>query len=71
MTNKESIWTPAFAGGMKAITITPVIGTPRREYAEVFVPGEETIDDGELRVTVLGSGNPWPTKRQSMMANCA
>jgi len=65
MTNKESIWTPAFAGGMKAITITPVIGTPRREYAEVFVPGEETIDDGELRVTVLGSGNPWPTRGQS------
>lgn len=24
---------PAFAGGTTAITLTPVVGTPRREYA--------------------------------------
>jgi hypothetical protein len=47
-----------FAGGTKAITLTPVVGTPRREYAETFVPGGEALEDGELRVTVLGSGNP-------------
>lgn len=56
---------PTFAGGTKAITETPVVGTPRREYAEVYVPGEEPLEDGELRVTVLGSGNPWPTRAQS------
>jgi ribonuclease Z len=56
---------PAFAGGTKAITMTPVVGTPRREYAEMFVPGEEALEDGELRVTVLGSGNPWNTRAQA------
>ncbi len=54
-----------YAGGTKAITQTPVVGTPKREYPEVFVPGEEQLADGELRVTVLGSGNPWPTRAQA------
>ena len=48
-----SLPVPAFAGGTKAITLTPVVGTPRRKYAEMFVPGEEQIEDGELRVPVL------------------
>lgn len=56
---------PTFAGGTQAITLTPVVGTPRREYEEAFVPGEEPLADGELRVTVLGSGNPWPTRAQA------
>jgi ribonuclease Z len=56
---------PAYAGGTKAITLTPVVDTPRREYAEMFVPGEEELEDGELRVTVLGSGNPWVTRGQA------
>jgi ribonuclease Z len=56
---------PAFAGGTKAITMTPVVGTPRREYAAMFVPGEEPLEDGEMRVTVLGSGNPWVTRGQA------
>ena len=67
MTNSDpmSLPVPAFAGGTKAITMTPVVGTPRREYAEMFVPGEEELEDGELRVTVLGSGNPWVTRGQA------
>jgi ribonuclease Z len=56
---------PAFLGGNKAITFSPVVGTPHREYAEMFIPGEEKIEDGEIRVTVLGSGNPWPTCAQA------
>ena len=56
---------PAFAGGTKAITTTPTVGTPSRAYAETFVPGEEELEDGELRVTVLGSGNPWVTRAQA------
>lgn len=56
---------PAFAGGTKAITTTPIVGTPAREYPEVFIPGAEPLEDGELRVTVLGSGNPWITRAQS------
>jgi ribonuclease Z len=60
-----SLPAPVFAGGTKAITLTPVVGTPQREYSEVFVPGEEELEDGELRVTVLGSGNPWATRAQA------
>jgi ribonuclease Z len=56
---------PAFAGGTRAITMTPVVGTPSRKYAEMLVPGEEELQDGELRVTVLGSGNPWVTRAQA------
>ena len=56
---------PQFAGGTKALTTTPIVGNPRRDYAEMFVPGEEPLEDGELRVTVLGSGNPWVTRAQA------
>jgi ribonuclease Z len=67
MTSSESTSLPAptFAGGTQAITMTPVVGTPRRDYAEMFIPGEEELEDGELRVTVLGSGNPWVTRAQA------
>jgi ribonuclease Z len=67
MTNSESMSlpVPAFLGGTKAITLTPVVGTPRRDYAEMFIPGEEQLEDGEMRVTVLGSGNPWNTRAQA------
>jgi ribonuclease Z len=54
-----------FAGGTAAITTTPVVGAPKREYAENFVPGDEILADGEMRVTVLGSGNPWVTRAQA------
>ena len=56
---------PTFAGGTVAITSTPVVGKPARRYAEAYVPGEEEIEDGELRVTILGSGNPWCTRAQA------
>ena len=56
---------PQYAGGKKALTTTPVVGTPHREYADMFVPGDEPLVDGELRVTVLGSGNPWVTRAQA------
>lgn len=56
---------PTFAGGTKAITATPIVGTPHRDYAETYVPGEEPLEDGELRVTVLGSGNPYTTRAQA------
>ena len=40
MTNNKSMAlpVPAFFGGTKAITMTPVVGKPRREYAEIY-PG--------------------------------
>lgn len=65
MSTDDRLPAPAFVGGTHAITTTPVVGSPEREYAEVFVPGDEALQDGELRVTVLGSGNPWVTRAQS------
>jgi len=59
---------PTFAGGTTAITLTPVVGKPRHQYPENFVPGEEKLEDGELRVTVLGSGNPWVTRAQASIS---
>lgn len=52
MTNNEStsLPIPAFAGGTKAITMTPVVGTPRREYAAMYIPGEEDLE--KLRTTL-------------------
>ncbi len=67
MTNNKSLSlpVPAFASGTKAITPIPIVGTPRHEYAEIFITGEEELEDDEIRVTVLGSGNPWPTRAQA------
>ncbi len=59
---------PTFAGGTMAITLTPVVGKPRHPYPGNFVPGEEKLEDGELRVTVLGSGNPWVTRAQASIS---
>ena len=43
MNTKESKTLPplGFMGGTKALTLTPIVGTPKWEYAESFVPGEE------------------------------
>jgi ribonuclease Z len=55
----------AYLGGTKAVATTPVVGQPSAAYPDVFVPGAEEIRDGEIRVTVLGSGNPPPTRAQA------
>jgi ribonuclease Z len=60
----SSLPPPTFAGGTTAITQTPIVGTPSRTYADTYVPGAEELRDGELRITVLGSGNPWTTRAQ-------
>jgi ribonuclease Z len=55
----------AYLGGTRAIATTPIVGQPTQSYADVYVPGTEPIRDGELRVTVLGSGNPPATRAQA------
>src|SRR6476619_2390964 len=54
-----------YMGGTRALTTTPVVGAPAHPYPEVFVPLWEELRDGEMRVTVLGSGNPPPTRAQA------
>jgi ribonuclease Z len=47
------------------LSTAPVVGTPTRPYAPNLVPGTEPMEDGAIRVTVLGSGDPWVRRRQA------
>jgi hypothetical protein len=55
----------AYEGGRLPLTAAPVVGTPDRAYGEVFEPGTEPLGIGELRVTVLGSGDPFVRRSQA------
>jgi ribonuclease Z len=45
--------------------LTPVVGDAAARVRRGVRPGRRALEDGELRVTVLGSGNPWVTRAQS------
>jgi hypothetical protein len=47
------------------LTDTPIVGLPSRAYGETYVAGTEPLVEGEMRVTVIGSGDPWPRKSQA------
>jgi len=47
------------------LTTTPVVGTPSREYAPLLTPGSEPVAADEIRVTILGSGDPFVKKSQA------
>ena len=55
----------AYEGSGVPLTTTPVAGTPGRAYAPVFEPGAEPLASGEIRVTILGSGDPFVRASQS------
>jgi ribonuclease Z len=55
----------ACEGSSQPLTTTPVVGTPGREYAAVLPPGAEPVAPGELRVTILGSGDPFVKRGQA------
>lgn len=46
-------------GGTQPLTTTPVVGKPDREFSSTMVAGTEPVADGEIRVTILGSGDPF------------
>jgi ribonuclease Z len=56
---------PAYLGGTTALTTDPVVGSPTVERSDLFLPGTEELSDGEIRVSILGSGLPWVTKSQA------
>jgi ribonuclease Z len=56
---------PAHRGGTLPLSTNPVVGVPRESRPTVFVPGTEELADGTLRVTVLGSGDPWIRRSQA------
>jgi hypothetical protein len=48
-----------------AFATSSTVGAPVAGLAESYVPGTEDLQDGELRVTVVGSGDPWPRMSQA------
>jgi ribonuclease Z len=52
-------------GSVTPLSTTPVVGTPARTYAPTLVPGAESLAAGEIRVTILGSGDPWIRRSQA------
>ncbi|NTW42350.1 MAG: MBL fold metallo-hydrolase [Cellulomonadaceae bacterium] len=57
--------TLSYEGGGRPLTATPTVGTPTRTYADVLEPGAEPVTDGEVRVTILGSGDPFVKTSQA------
>jgi ribonuclease Z len=52
-------------GSETPLSTMPVVGTPARTYAPTLVPGAEPLAAGEIRVTILGSGDPWIRRSQA------
>jgi ribonuclease Z len=54
----------AYEGSSAPLTTTPVVGTPTLAYPATVIPDQERVADGEIRVTILGSGDPFVNKAQ-------
>lgn len=54
----------AFEGGAP-LTTTPIVGTPAGAAGTRLQPRSEPVRDGEVRVTVLGSGDPFVKPSQA------
>jgi ribonuclease Z len=65
MTEINEMTALACEGSNHPLTTTPVVGTPGREYAGVLSLGAEPVAPGELRVTILGSGDPFVKRGQA------
>jgi len=52
-------------GSLVPLTSTPVVGTPGRPYAEPVTVAAEPLAAGEVRVTILGSGDPFVRPSQA------
>ncbi len=54
----------AYEGSSNALTTTPVVGTSTRDHTAEMLPDQDRVGDGEIRVTILGSGDPFVNKAQ-------
>ena len=54
----------AFEGG-EPLSTTPVVGTPSESATWFLTPSADRVRDGEIRVTVLGSGDPFVKSSQA------
>jgi ribonuclease Z len=55
----------AHDGSGQPLTTSPVVGTPGVTYADVLAPAAEELASDEVRVTILGSGDPFVKKSQA------
>ena len=66
MAAQDDVFTARTRGtGVMPLATTAVVGTPARAYAPMLVPGTEPLATGEIRVTILGSGDPWIRRSQA------
>jgi ribonuclease Z len=65
MDTNSTMGQPAHLGGTQPMTSTPVVGVPRDAQAPMYVPGAEDLSAAEIRVSVLGSGDPWIRRSQA------
>jgi ribonuclease Z len=56
---------PSGGNDVTPLSTAPIVGMPARAYAPTFVPGSEPLAAGEIRVTILGSGDPWIRRSQA------
>jgi len=56
---------PAYLGGTTALAPEAVVGSSDIDATQQMVAGEEDVAEGEIRVSILGSGLPWVTKSQA------
>ncbi len=54
-----------YEGATQPLTTTPVVGTTHRKYNTIFEPGTEPLGPDEIRVTILGSGDPFVKSGQA------
>lgn len=55
----------AHEGSRIPLSTTPIVGTSSTAYADVFIPGTEELAADEIRVTILGSGDPFVKRSQA------
>lgn len=55
----------ACEGSTQALTTTPVVGSPGTALAPTLASGGEQVGPGEIRVTILGSGDPFVRPSQA------
>ncbi len=60
-----SQFVPAYLGGTTALATEAVVGSSDIEPGEQMLAGSEDLVAGEIRVSILGSGQPWVTKAQA------
>ena len=55
----------SYERGTLPLTTTPIVGKPNRKFKSTFKPGTEQLGADEIRVTILGSGDPFVKKGQA------